>query len=102
MWTKNFQIYKLDLEKAEDRYFSKEDMQMANKHVKRYTTSFISREMQIKTTIRYHLMQVRMAAIKKFTNNKCWRRYGGIKGSLLLLVGMQASAATMESSAGIP
>ena len=39
--------------------------------------------MQIKTTMRYHLMQVRTAAIKKFTNNKCWRRCGGKKGMFL-------------------
>jgi hypothetical protein len=71
-----------------NRTFSKEEVQVAKKHMKKYSLSLVIKEIQIKITLRFHLIPVRIAIIKNTTNNQCWQGCGEKRNPHTLLVGM--------------
>lgn len=79
-----------------ERHLIAEDAQMANKHLKRQSTAYVNRELQVKATMRYHCILIRMAKVQN-TNTKCWGECGAT-GTPPWLVGTKNGTATLEGS----
>jgi predicted permease len=84
-----------------NKEFSTEKYRMAEKCLKVSSTSIVIREMQIKTTLRFHLTPVRMAKIKNSGDSRCWQVWRK-RNTPPLLVGLQAGTITLEISLAVP